>query len=421
MRVLHITTEFPPVVVGGLGTALGGLARASAAAGVEVGVLLILDGPPPAGRAPVEDSIRGRRVSIRTGGQDEPEADGVEDGESRATGLTLFQMYDCDPLEVAVRIAEEWRPDVVHLHVPWALSLTLSVVEKLRLPLVYTIHSLLRAAFDIGHEPEPILEYSGRQERAIQLATRVIALTNNEAALTSEYYPQARGRVRVVGNGVEDSEAARDAARGREREGAPLVLYAGRLVERKGIRELLDAIPHILDRAPETRFVIAGGPPGVAAPELERRWLPAGCVPLCGRIRFTGWLSTGEVARWYQAADVLVVPSRYEPFGMVILEGMLYGLPVAAANVGGPRELLEHERTGLLFPPGQAGALAQAVLRLVFDRQLCRTLGERAAREVRARWLWPAVVGEIHRVYEEAIEESRARPGGPEERREQWT
>lgn len=377
MRVLHITTEFPPFIVGGCGVAVGGLASASARAGLDVGVLLILDTPP------AETTER-------------------RDAATHTSTVTLFQIQDSDPLDTAARIAEEWRPDVLHLHVPWALPLVLAILERVRVPVVYTVHSLLRAAFDIGRESAHILEYSGEQEQIIGLAQRVIALTRNEAALTSGYYPEARERVRVVGNGIDDSAAPRR----REHVAAPLVLYAGRLVERKGVRELLDAVPQILDGAPDTRFLIAGGPPGVSASELEREWLPPVCAPLCERIRFTGWLSTERLARCYREADLLVVPSRYEPFGMVILEGMLYGLPIVAADVGGPGEILEHERTGLLFPPGDVEALAHAVLRLVNDQQLRQRLGEAAACKVRARWLWPGLAAQVHRVYREALAEA---------------
>src|SRR2546421_5438680 len=90
-----------------------------------------------------------------------------------------------------------------------------------------------------------------------------------------------------------------------------------------------------------------------------------------------------EAEEWYDSADVLVVPSWYEPFGMVILEGMLYGLPIAAADVGGPSEILEDGRTGLLFPPRDADGLASALIALLSDPKLCLTLGQAGAREVR--------------------------------------
>src|SRR5436853_5100542 len=94
----------------------------------------------------------------------------------------------------------------------------------------------------------------------------------------------------------------------------------------------------------------------------------------------------------YASADILVVPSRYEPFGMVVLEGMLHGLPIAAADVGGPAEILEHGRTGLLFPPRDVGALAHGLAALAASPELRRRLGAAAAVEVRRRWLWRSVV-----------------------------
>jgi glycogen(starch) synthase len=95
---------------------------------------------------------------------------------------------------------------------------------------------------------------------------------------------------------------------------------------------------------------------------MEYWWLPPDLKRYRDHIHFTGWLTAAEIARWYSAADVLAVPSWYEPFGMVILEGMLYGLPIVAAKVGGPSEILEHGRTGLLCPPKDSDALGDAIL-----------------------------------------------------------
>ena len=142
-------------------------------------------------------------------------------------------------------------------------------------------------------------------------------------------------RVRVVGNGIDDCPAARDAARRRDQNDTPMALYTGRFVERKGIRELIAAIPSVLAREPGTRFVLAGGHRLCSGEDMARYWLPPGFEPYRDCVHFTGWLSPDALARWYREADVLVVPSWYEPFGMVVIEGMLYGLPIATADVGG--------------------------------------------------------------------------------------
>ena len=114
---------------------------------------------------------------------------------------------------------------------------------------------------EIGHEPSPWLAHSHAQDQAIAASDRLIALTQSEADLLTRYYPAMRAKIRIVGNGIDDSMAARAAAFRPRLPGSPLVLYSGRLVERKGIRELLDAIPQVLDTTPDACFVLAGGPP----------------------------------------------------------------------------------------------------------------------------------------------------------------
>jgi len=141
---------------------------------------------------------------------------------------------------------------------------------------------------------------------------------------------------------------------------------------------------------------------------MESWLLPARLHPHRAQIQFTGWLTPGEMATWYRAADVLVVPSWYEPFGMVILEGMLHRLAVAASAVGGPAEILDHGRTGILFAPRNAGALAEAVLRLANDPEDRSRIAEAGAREVRGKWLWPRIVEKMRRVYEELVPGNRS-------------
>jgi len=140
---------------------------------------------------------------------------------------------------------------------------------------------------------------------------------------------------------------------------------------------------------------------------MESWLLPARLYPHRAQINFTGWLTPWEMATWYRAADILVVPSWYEPFGMVILEGMLHGLAVAASAVGGPAEILDHGRTGVLFAPRDAAAVAEAILRLANDPDGRVRIAEAGARDVREKWLWPRIVEKMRRVYEELVPSAR--------------
>jgi glycogen(starch) synthase len=386
MRVLHLTTEYPPIIYGGLGTAVGGWVSGSARGGLDVAVLLV-EGP----LAEDEGAIYGRPLP----------AGAVPGAAVEREGITFFQMSSTDAVVGGLEAVERWQPDVVHLHTAMIWHVAEAIRTQTGKPLVYHVHSVDRAEYELGHEPNSWLAQAIEQTAAIRSADRLIALSESESELLRFYYPAQADRIRIVGNGIDDSTSARHAAAKARATPSPLVLYSGRLVERKGIHELVAAIPHVLRAEPNTRFVLAGGPPSVAGDELARQWLPPELDPHRSRIHFTGWLSPRQVAEWYETADVLAVPSRYEPFGMVVLEGMLHGLPIVAADVGGPAEILDHTRTGVLFPPGDAPALARALTRLVKSARLRARIGIAAAREVRRRWMWPQRVERMAAVYRE--------------------
>jgi glycogen(starch) synthase len=318
-------------------------------------------------------------------------------------GVAFLQVPWDNALEPAVRLARDWRPDVVHLHTHWAWPVARAIQDQIGTCLIYTVHSVDRAEYELGEEGPNLLDRCDDQQAALAAANRVIALTRHERDLLSHYYPWARREIRVVGNGIDDCIEAREAVNKEQIRESALVLYSGRLVERKGIAELLSAVPKVLAKAPDTHFVLAGGPAHWGAADVERQWLNPALCPYQGQIRFTGWLPPSEVAQWYRKADILVVPSRYEPFGMVVLEGMLHGLPIVAAAVGGPKEILKHDRTGVLFPAKDVEALVLSLLRLIENPTLRRRIGRAAAQAVRSRWLWPDTVRKIRTVYQEAV------------------
>ena len=404
MRVLHLTTEFPPVIYGGLGTAVGGWVTASARAGMTMGVLLV------EGELVIDDPAGSARYGAGGLGQSHPLAREIEGGERAVVdrdGIRFFQASWGDAAEAGVRLARRWRPDIIHLHTAMVWPVAEAIQHQTSLPLVYHVHSVDKAEYEIGQEPQPWLAHSEAQEQAIAAADRLIALSGDERDLLAGYYPEARDRIRVVGNGIDEPAADGPLARPRYPD-QPLVLYSGRLVERKGIRELIAAIPRVLEAAPGTRFALAGGPPNLSPADVAAQWLTPEAAAHQERIHFTGWLSPSQLTRWYRSADVLVVPSRYEPFGMVILEGMAHGLPIVASDVGGPAEILEHGRTGLLFPSRDAAALADQLIALVGDRGLRQRLGRAGAEEARLSWTWPKRVAAMGEVYAELTEHERS-------------
>src|SRR6266849_2132760 len=182
MRVLHVTTEFPPVIYGGLGTAVGGLVNASARTDMAVGVLLI-------GGALVIDG----KIHHPYGGPtlEKNEAIG-KDMLTSANGVEFLQVPWDNAVEPAVQLVRNWRPDVVHLHTHWAWPVAKAIQEQTGTCLIYTVHSVDRAEYELGEEGPNLLDRCDDQEAALASADRVIALTRHERSLLSGYYPWVR-------------------------------------------------------------------------------------------------------------------------------------------------------------------------------------------------------------------------------------
>lgn len=391
MRVLHLTPEFPPVIWGGLGTAVGGLVMASARAGITVGVMLIGGvlvaagaGYRP-GQPTLHDHFPARlgRITLT------------------AEGIAFFHVSPTDANEAGLHLVSTWRPDVIHLHSAWLWDVAQAMRQRCGAPIVFTVHSLDRAEYEQGGLATPWEV----QEMVIAASDRVIVISRSEHDLLTRYCPGAERRASVVGNGIDDTSLARAAVMHRRRDVSPTILYCGRFVERKGILELLAALPRVLDETRDTRVVLVGG--YGSAGEIECRWRTHALLPYRDRIRFTGWLPPAAVVDCYASSDILVVPSWYEPFGMVVLEGMLHGLAIAAAAVGGPAEILEDEHTALMFSPQAVEPLTLALLRLAEDASLRAKLGSAAALAVRERWLWSTVVPQMRIVYQRTARDSR--------------
>jgi glycosyltransferase involved in cell wall biosynthesis len=172
------------------------------------------------------------------------------------------------------------------------------------------------------------------------------------------------------------------------------VCYVGRFDLIKGSDLLVQIFAHVLDRVAGSRFEIAGGIPdnGKAERRWIRRWRRDAPAALQQRTRLLGWRSADEVAELYGRSAVLVVPSRYETFGQVVLEEMLHGCAVTASACGGVSELVEHDETGVLSTAGDAIAMADGIAALLQDPGRARRIASRAAAAARARHLWDDVI-----------------------------
>ncbi|MCS7255758.1 MAG: glycosyltransferase, partial [Thermomicrobium sp.] len=199
--------------------------------------------------------------------------------------------------------------------------------------------------------------------------------------------------------------------------GRPTALFVGRIDPVKGIEVLLRAWAQVcVELAPERPLLVfLGGTfrPGPAGPQpegpLARIVAEAAALGLEKTIRFVGSRPQEELPLYYNAADVCLIPSLYESFGLVAVESMACGTPVVASGVGGLRFSVEHEVSGLHVPPGDAAALATATIRLLTDHQL-RSRLQVGARQAALRYSWHRVTTIVARVYEQVARRETLRP-----------
>ncbi|MFU8852499.1 glycosyltransferase family 4 protein [Micromonospora sp. SL1-18] len=390
-RILLLSWEYPPVLVGGLGRHVHALSVALAAAGHEVTVVTRhADG------APLEEYAEGVRI-VRAA------EDPVTFPLATNSLLAWTMAFNHTLTRAALRAAETGAYDVIHAH-DWLVAHTaMTLREHLDAPLVSTIHAT-EAGRHQGWLPEEMNRtIHGVEHWLAAESGRVIVCSGYMRDEVTALFDVPAGRVDVVPNGVEPQRwqvpaAAVAAARARFAGDGPLVTFAGRLVYEKGVQHLLAGLPTLRERHPGLRAVIVGDGPYKAALEAEVHRLG-----LADTVSMPGFLGGADLPAVMAAADCFAVPSIYEPFGMVALEGAAAGAPLAVSRAGGLAEIVEPGVTGMTFAPHDPDGLTEAVHALLSDRERARGLAQRARAMVHERYAWSAIASRTAAAYAAAI------------------
>jgi len=279
--------------------------------------------------------------------------------------------------------------DVLHIHEPVVPILGWDALTSVgRLPLVGTFHTYSENALTNGIAAGPL----GGRRRMNRLHAR-IAVSEAAAWTARRFYG---GRYRIIPNGVRLPEPAELAGSDRAGEladaGQLRILFVGQAVERKGLPVLLRAFEALRDQIPATLTLV-----GASAQEVAHMMLDDRGVQALGKVSEERKLA--ELAR----ADIVCAPSLHgESFGMVLTEAFAAATPVLASDIPGYRDVLRDGRDGLLVPPGDALALAEALRALALDPDL-RARMALAARERAERFAWSHVAAEVLGCYEQAL------------------
>ena len=409
--------EFPPFLSGGLGVASEGLVRGLLSRGAEV-VLVLPHHPfatPPgslsivdAGREREADDSRHRKRFLlrlrRVPSLLRPYmTDAIYEAEwtaARETKTTFKGHYGPNLAsevmryaEVAARIARRERFDVIHAH-DWLTFL--AGIEARRVsgrPLAVHVHA---TEFDrAGGGSNGFVRDIERL--GLTLADRVVAVSRYTADLVTDRYGVPPSRIRVVHNAIDRREAAVGDWRLGERE--PLILYAGRITWQKGPGHFVDAAALVAREIPDAKFAVAGSGDGMRG-MIER----VAALGLSDKFLFTGFLAPSELDALYGRADVYVMPSVSEPFGLTALEALQHGTPVIVSRHAGVSEVV---RNVLRADVEDTNDLASKILSVLLFRPLSSALSEGGRAEV-DRLSWAGAATKCLRVYEEMLAE-RAR------------
>ena len=296
-----------------------------------------------------------------------------------------------------------------------------AVKHALDLPLVSTFHTLARVKVE-ADEAESA-ERVRAETDVIRCSDAILANCDEEADDLRRHYDAPAERIEIVAPGVDPaffSPGDRDGARaalgwagahsrmsaegGRNAVQHPVLLFVGRIQPLKGLDVAVAALAQLEHE--DAELVVVGGPSGRSGPdELARVHALARDLGVRDRIRFVPPQPHHLLSTWYRAADVVLVPSRSESFGLVALEAAACGAPVVASDVGGLRTIVEDGRTGFLVEPRDPASFACATDKVLADPALAAALGAAGAQRAR-QFTWSTAAARLRRLYADLVSRS---------------
>ncbi|MEM2250034.1 MAG: glycosyltransferase family 4 protein [Candidatus Bathyarchaeia archaeon] len=390
LRVMMLTWEFPPRIIGGISPHVYYLSRSLAKNGVKV-YIVTCDFP----GAPQHETLDGVEV-YRIDSYKNPSPD-------FASWVYLMNMNM--QKEAASIVRELGGVDIFHAHDWLVANAGIGLKHVFRRPLLATIHSTeygrrngIHSDYErMIHETEAWLTYE---------AWRVICCSNYMVSHVKWVFGLPQDKLIMIPNGVDAKEYEKsgdvDLNQFRRRFALPeekIVLFVGRLVYEKGIHVLINAVPKVLEKV-NAKFVIVGN--GYMQQSLSEYIRSMG---LAHKVMFTGFVDDRTLRNLQKCADVSVVPSLFEPFGIVALEAMAAKSPVVVSDTGGLSEIVEHEVTGVKVYPNNPDSLAWGITRVLLDENLANRLRENAYQKVVENYNWKKISQQTRKVYESVLNE----------------
>ncbi len=288
------------------------------------------------------------------------------------------------------RVVSQFGPDIVHAH--YATGYGLWGSSQHVAPLVVSVW---------GTDVADALNHRSRVgmivRRSLREARLITATSQYLMDQTIALEPEAAGKIEVIPFGV--PIPPQEKVREEKAENAPVtVVFAKLYLPNYAPDTVVKAFARAHDSLPDLRLTMLGG--GEMQSELERL---AETLNITSAVAIHGWMEPDEAQRIIRAGDIFVMPSLSESFGVAAAEAASYGLPVVATNVGGVPEIVRDGDTGLLIPPGDEAALAEAILRLAQDGNLRQSMGKAGRRLVAEKYDFEKCLDKMEAVYQKVL------------------
>lgn len=388
-RVLMLSWEYPPRIIGGLARVVAELSKQMVANNWEVHV--VTADHPDTLEHEVADGVNIHRVKTFT----DPTPD----------FLTWVNRLNFGLLQLAIQLHQKAPFSIMHAH-DWMVTDASWVIKSgFGIPLVATIHATEAGRMHGIHND--LQRYIHQLEWRLTFeAWEVIVNSHHMHAELQRLFHMPADKIVIIPNGTnpETFDFEFEPAPMRAYFAGPeekIVLYVGRMVYEKGVQVLLDAAPKVLSAYPNTRFLLVGT--GGYLDDLKRQ---AAALNLGDRVNFLGYVSDHDLRRLYKISDIVCIPSLYEPFGIVALEGMAAKVPVVTSDAGGLTDFVEHMATGITTYTGDSGSLAWGLLEVLRNPELADRLRLDAYEKVRTIYNWKVLAKRTLEVYEKVLSEA---------------
>lgn len=384
MKILLVSWEYPPVVIGGLGRHVHHLATELARAGHEVVVLSRRPTGTDPQTHPTTDEVH-EGVRVIAAAEDPHEF-------TFGTDMMAWILAMGHAMIRAGLVLADWRPDLVHAHDWLVAHPAVALAQFFDVPLVSTIH-----ATEAGRHSGWISGAVSRQVHALESwlvhdSDSLIACSASMRDEITALFGPDLGEISVIPNGIDT--AGWPFAMRRPHPGPAELLYFGRLEYEKGVHDAIAALPRIRRTHPGTTLTIAGD-----GTQLDFLTAQARRHKVLKATNFVGRVDHSQLLALLHRADAAVLPSHYEPFGIVALEAAAAGTPLVTSTAGGLGEAVIDGMTGLSYPPGDVPALADAVRALLDSAAAAQQRATAARERLTSDFAWETVAADTSQVY----------------------